>query len=282
MALIFESKRRLRFGVAAAVVLGIILLIAILSVRQRTGVEQTLAVLWEVPAFSAVDQDGGAVTGESLRGRVWIASFIFTRCTTVCPLITTRMAQLRRSLPGADVRFVSFSVDPEFDTPAVLKQYARGWSADARWLLLNAGPDGVRTLARGMKAALDSGAEANGPLLHSSQFFLVDRGLKVRGVYDSADAAALRRLVADASVLETVTAAPVPRAGATSTDGDGATLPSSAEAPQGHAADPVCGMMVAVSAEHPHAGHGGKRYYFCSVACRDEFLKNPDRYIQPN
>ncbi len=280
--MIFENKPRLRFGVAVAVLLGIILLIAVLSMLQRTGGNQSLPVFWEVPAFSAVDQEGRAVTEQSLRGRVWIASFIFTRCTTVCPLVTTRMAQLRRSLPGADVRFVSFSVDPEFDTPAVLKQYARGWSADARWLLLNAGPDGVRTLARGMKAALDSGADAKGPILHSSQFFLVDRGLKVRGVFDSADEAALQRLVAGASGLETVAAPPVPSTGATSTDEGGATVPGSAEAPQGRAADPVCGMMVAAFAEHPHADHGGKRYYFCSDACRDEILKNPNRYIHSN
>src|SRR5574340_1657251 len=114
-----SSTRPIRIGTTA---LCLALLVATVFVLHQTGWpirnwlrrDRTLPTLWNVPAFSAVDQDGQAVTEQSLRGHVWLAAFIFTRCTTVCPAISNRMAQLRRTLPAADMRFVSFSVDPDF------------------------------------------------------------------------------------------------------------------------------------------------------------------------
>ena len=74
-------------------------------------------VLWAAPEFSLVDQEGAPTSKASLRGRVWIANFIFTRCTSVCPTLTARMRALQRKLPNPELRFVSFSVDPEHDPP---------------------------------------------------------------------------------------------------------------------------------------------------------------------
>jgi len=278
---------------AGAVVLGSALLVTVRDARRqrqpapagapaigiRRAGDRPLPVLWDVPAFSAVDQDGEAVSEQTLRGHVWICAFIFTRCTTVCPIITSRMALLRHQLPDADVRFVSFTVDADFDTPAVLKQYAIGWSADARWLLLNAGADGVRKLARGMHAALESGRNTGNPIVHSSHFFLVDTILQVRGVYDSAAESALPRLVADASGLGAPPATVA--VGATATGGARGATRHPVATGAAHAIDPVCDMMVPASAQSPHAEYDGKSYYFCSETCRDEFLRNPDRYVRP-
>ena len=131
-------------GACAVVAAG--LLTVVFFVYRATRVERTPAqqmadaratgdgampVLFDVPDFALPNQDGVLMTPQSLAGQVYIADFIFTRCTTACPILTARMVLLRQSLAGSGVGFVSFSVDPEYDTPAVLKAYAASWTAPA-------------------------------------------------------------------------------------------------------------------------------------------------------
>src|SRR5262245_58590644 len=82
-----------------------------------------LKSLFPAPDFAYTDQRGARVTKQALAGRPWVANFVFTTCRTVCPLLTAKMVQLQRKLPGVPVRFVSFSVDPEHDTPQALLEY---------------------------------------------------------------------------------------------------------------------------------------------------------------
>ena len=89
-----------------------------------------LPELWRVPGFSFRDQHGKSTTDRELLGHVWIADFIFTSCTTVCPMLSAQMVMLQRSLPHPELRFVSFSVDPAHDTPEVLQAYAQRWQGD--------------------------------------------------------------------------------------------------------------------------------------------------------
>lgn len=161
-----------------------------------------LPVLWEAPAFSALDQNGHLVTSKALEHHVWIADFIFTRCTTACPLISAKMLLLRKAITRPEIRFVSFSVDPEFDTPAVLSDYARRWNADDRWLLLSGKASDVQDIARGMKVPLERTPDPDNPILHTTFFFLVDPSGNLRGVYDSLDDDAVKRLVSDAEKLD--------------------------------------------------------------------------------
>lgn len=96
-----------------------------------------LPKLWQVPSFALADQHHRPVTLDALRGAPFIADFIFTQCTSACPMLTSRMVMLQRSLAGVDVRFVSFSVDPAHDTPDVLAAYAARWNErETRWALL--------------------------------------------------------------------------------------------------------------------------------------------------
>ena len=93
--------------------------------------EEPLPVLAEVPDFTFLDQEGRTTRAEDFRGAPWVADFIFTRCTSACPMLTAQMGNLERRL-GADaerVRLASFSVDPEHDTPEVLKRYAAAHGA---------------------------------------------------------------------------------------------------------------------------------------------------------
>jgi protein SCO1/2 len=168
----------------------------------------TLPVLWNAPAFSAVDQKGQSVTDQDLRGHVWVADFIFTHCTSACPLMTAKMLLLQRAVQPSDIRFVSFSVDPEHDTPDVLKHYATLWNRDeARWLLLHTERETLSRTAAGMKVAIMPTDEQD-VILHSSLFFLVDQQGRVRSVSDSNDDDAMKRLATDATTLARSTPQP--------------------------------------------------------------------------
>jgi protein SCO1/2 len=168
--------------------------------ERRAG--NALPELWKAPDFAFVDQRGRPTTARDLVGRVWIADFIYTQCTSACPLLSAKLVLLQRQLPDARLGFVSFSVDPEHDTPQVLEAYAREWSPnDTRWSLLSTDPKGLAALAEGMHVAVSPTGDAANPILHTSLFFLVDAASNVRGVYDSADDTALGQLVEDTRKL---------------------------------------------------------------------------------
>lgn len=153
------------------------------------------AVGTPVPAFAAVDQDGKQVSGNDFHGLPWISDFIFTSCTASCPILTGRLVALQRALAGLPVRFVSFSVDPEHDTPPVMKAYADRWHGDpARWRLLATDRDTLARLGGALGGAEDP--SASGPF-HSDRFALVDGTGHLLGLYASSSATDLDRLRRD-------------------------------------------------------------------------------------
>lgn len=173
-------------------------------VRQRTveqrsqPVTQALAPGFaEVPDFELVERSGETVRGSQLRGKVWIAGFIFTRCHHTCPMVTGMMARLRSELP-ADVRLVSFSVDPENDTPEVLREYAKGFDEHS-WWFLTGDRDRLYTLIRegfklGVRKNPDFGKLPGELISHSTRLALVDRQGNIRGYFDSADPAQMDQI----------------------------------------------------------------------------------------
>lgn len=151
---------------------------------------------WRVPGFAFHDANGRTVTPAELRGHVWIANFVFTQCTTVCPTLTAKMALLRRRLPQADLRFVSFSVDPAHDDEAALAAYAaRFGPPDERWVLCRTDPAGLDTVVRGFRVRVMATDDARNPIVHSNRFFLVDGDGRVISSVDSDDDEACARLV---------------------------------------------------------------------------------------
>lgn len=157
-----------------------------------------------VPAFAFTDQTGGTTTDAWLRGHVTVIDFIFTRCDTVCPAITARMAHLDEHTAdlGDALHLLSFSVDPAYDTPAVLATYGAEWGArPERWRFLTGDAAALRTLIEGplMSAMVDAGTSPSGApdIRHGGHFLLVDRDLRIRGVYDSNDEARLAALARD-------------------------------------------------------------------------------------
>lgn len=164
-----------------------------------------LPKLWQAPSFSLTDQHGHLVTQNSLRGEPFIADFIYTQCTSACPMLTSRMVMLQRSLAEVGVRFVSFSVDPAHDTPDVLAAYAARWSEkETRWVLLATTDESLADLSTGFRVATQKTDDPKSPILHSDVFILVDGDGYVRGVYPSDAGLAMERLAADARRLSSV------------------------------------------------------------------------------
>lgn len=164
--------------------------------------------LGQVGAFSLIDQGGAPVTAESLRGKVWVAAFFFSRCPSICPKITRRMRALQVAANGSglDLLLVSFSVDPDNDTPPVLLDYSRRFQADLQnWHFLTGELAEVkRTVLDGFKLALDGKSDSsaeNGGIIHGSHLVLVDRSLGIRGYYRSDDEDDMARILVDAGRL---------------------------------------------------------------------------------
>jgi protoheme IX farnesyltransferase len=166
---------------------------------------QPLPVLAEVPDFELTEASGKTIQRADLEGKVWLAAFIFTRCSGTCPVMSGNMSDLQSKLPAeGNLRFVSFTVDPDWDRPAVLEEYARRYQADrSRWLFVTGQKPQVRQLARlGFRlTAEDATTDDTEPILHSSYFVLVDRQARIRGYYDGTDEVAVARLVRDARSL---------------------------------------------------------------------------------
>jgi protein SCO1 len=162
---------------------------------------QPLPILFDAPSFTLTDQDGKPFSSDQLRGKVWVADFIFTTCPGLCPLMTQSLAQFQKQTPGSPVQMVSFSVDPEHDTPAILKAYAQETKADeTRWHFLTGKRPQIWEISKAMKLAV--GPDDKNQIFHSSHFLLVDSNGKVRGIYDTEGAGFdPKKLAADAETL---------------------------------------------------------------------------------
>jgi protein SCO1 len=156
-----------------------------------------------VPEFSLTDQSGKTMTRADLAGKVWIADFIFTNCAGTCPMITGTMRRLQNALPD-EVHLVSFSVDPERDTPEVLAEYAKNSHANTmRWHFLTGDKNQLYDLSiKGFKLALDDtgGTDAE-PITHSTRLVLIDKQGNIRGYYGGTDEDDMRKLFTDAAAL---------------------------------------------------------------------------------
>ena len=166
-----------------------------------------LAVLGEAPEFSLTERSGSEMGLADLKDSPWIANFIFTNCQGPCPMLSSRMADLQRQTERfAGVRLVSFSVDPEHDTPEVLSEYAMAFGAHPdRWLFLTGSREDIyQTVVKGFKLGLDFGDDPGpsaGVITHTTRFVLIDAAGKIRGYYLGTENDLLENLVSDLESL---------------------------------------------------------------------------------
>jgi cytochrome oxidase Cu insertion factor (SCO1/SenC/PrrC family) len=183
------------------VTLGVLLwlrYVEVSALRQRT-----VSSYGTVPSFQLTNQNGQSFGSAQLTGKIWIADFIYTTCPGPCPMISGRMSELQKPLEKTDVHLVSFSVDPEKDTPEVLRGYAEKLQAElGRWDFLTGPKSAIYRLSHdGFKLAVADASDAQGLPVHSTRMVLVDRNGQIRGYYDATEPEAITKLLADTNHL---------------------------------------------------------------------------------
>lgn len=132
----------------------------------------------EIAPFSFIDQNENSFGTDNLHGTVWIASFIFSNCETVCPPMMFEMAALQKEVEEKDlkVEFVTFTVDPEFDTPKVLKDFIQQFTTDeTNWHMLTGySQEEIETFAREQFQTIVQKPESSNQVIHGTNFYLVD------------------------------------------------------------------------------------------------------------
>jgi protein SCO1 len=198
-----ESAKASRIWKATLIAIPILTLGLLIWLRQlevNALRQREVSSYGSVPEFQLINQNGKNFGSADLRGKIWIADFIYTTCPGPCPMISSRMSELQKPLEKTDVQLVSFSVDPARDTPAVLQTYAERLQAEpGRWDFLTGPRSTIYDLSRnGFKLAV---GEEKGVPIHSTRMILVDRHGTIRGYYDATEADAVTKLIADTTHL---------------------------------------------------------------------------------
>lgn len=143
---------------------------------------------YQVEPFEAINQNGQPVSLSDLKGKVWIADFVFTNCITVCPTMTANMSELQKHLnsAGVEAELISFSVDPEYDDPDALKDYLTKFDADfSNWHALTGYEfDEIKTFVLDSFKTVVAKDTSSGQVIHGTSFFLVDPSGTVVAKYD--------------------------------------------------------------------------------------------------
>jgi protein SCO1/2 len=175
---------------------GLVLTIAVIGVAfafSRLRAQTIpLPVIGQLPEFHLTNQDNQPITLASLRGQVWVADIIFSRCPASCATMTRRLAELQSALPkNSAVRLVSFTSDPEYDTPDILKKFALRFGADSnRWQFVTGNKPEIRGLAVNdfkfvvMETKPADRTVPDDLFIHSTYYVLVDQQGRVRGWND--------------------------------------------------------------------------------------------------
>ena len=170
-----------RFGRALTV---LAMLATLILPVYAAGGDPALPVIGPAPPFALTSQDGKPVALADLRGKVVAVAFIYTECPDICPMLTQKMMQVQDELGadfGAKVAFVSISLDPEHDTPAVLKDYAQFWGAKPGWSFLTGSPEAVRDVTR--RYGVFFAKKEDGSVDHTQLTSLVDAEGQLRVQY---------------------------------------------------------------------------------------------------
>jgi protein SCO1/2 len=200
----YDRTRKFLRGVMIGLAAVLALLVAVrLKLAHHSGEafipSSHPASVGTIKDFELTESNGRPFGLRDLRGHAWVADFIYTRCQGPCPVLSHRMSELQNTTPtSANIRFVSFTVDPSYDTPRVLTAYAGQFGAEKnRWFFLTGNQETVfRVILGNFHLAAQNGGTPES-VVHSTYFVLVDAQARVLGYYDSLDEKALARLESD-------------------------------------------------------------------------------------
>ena len=182
--------------------------------RTRQGTSEKnplegLQAFGTVPEFSLIEGSGRQVSLADLKGKIWIANFVYTNCPDTCPIQSAQIKELQgRFMNEKDLRLVSITVDPKRDTLEVLTEYANRFGADPeRWFFLTGEKEVIYRLAQdgfrlgAAEIPYEKRPTSGATHTHSPRFVLIDRNSHIRGYYASTDAEAMVRLRRDMKSL---------------------------------------------------------------------------------
>ena len=183
-----QKIRFIIYGIVA-----VILLVTFLFKESSTL--DDLPISGSVPDFEFTDSNGETISREDMEGKVWVADFIFTTCTMACPIMTGNMNIIHKSFKDDNnVRIISISVYPEYDTPEVLKEYASRYNANTdRWHFLTGPEESVKNI---IKTGFKIG-DYEDIIFHSEKFALVDVNGNIRGYYSGMETEDMSKLKKD-------------------------------------------------------------------------------------
>ncbi|GGB98727.1 SCO family protein [Dyadobacter sediminis] len=174
-------------------------------IKTVDGKEVTDTIYNTIPPFSFINQEGDTVSEKLVEGKIYITDFFFTTCPTICPVMKRQMIKVFNDIKGKpDVMILSHSIDPEHDTPQVLKKYAQDLGVEGpQWQFLTGEKEKIYEI--GQKSYLSTAKEdksAEGGYIHSGAFILVDKEKHVRGMYDGTTEEGTQKLIADIKTLQ--------------------------------------------------------------------------------
>ncbi|MDB5274783.1 MAG: hypothetical protein JWO58_3150 [Chitinophagaceae bacterium] len=175
------------------------------SVETKQGYQITKA--YTVPPFQLTSQEGKAFSSESLKGKIYVANFIFTRCEAQCKDMSNQLIRVQEAFKeDSIVSIVSFTVDPEYDTVSVLKAYAEQHQAmPDKWIFLTGAKEYIYKLGQtGFFVSTMEDKDQPVNFIHSEKFILVDQHGWIRGFYDGTDQKEVDRLITEIKVLEDI------------------------------------------------------------------------------
>lgn len=161
-------------------------------------------IFQKIPDFRFISQEGKTITQSDLNNSVYVANFFFASCQDICKKMSAQMVRVNEAFRNnPQVKLVSYTVDPERDSVAVLKRYAEMYQADpAKWLFLTGSKKELYDLAqKGYKVSAMQAPGTVPDFIHSEKLILVDKDKHVRGIYDGTNSQDVDRLITEITVL---------------------------------------------------------------------------------
>jgi len=174
------------------------------TIKDAAGVEKIDTVYQTIPNWAFLNQDSVLTTNKITDGKIYVADFFFTSCTTICPTMHRNLMTVYKDFKtNPEVMFVSHTIDFKYDKPSVLKKYAQKLGVDgAKWQFLYGSKDSVYTLAeKNYLVAVGEDSTAKDGYIHQGYLILVDKDRRIRGAYDGTKEDQVDQLKKDIPVL---------------------------------------------------------------------------------
>lgn len=162
-----------------------------------------------VQPFRFINQDGKAIDNNEIKGKIWVAEYFFTTCLSICPIMNQEMNRVQKAFANdSEVKIMSFTVDPDTDTPDVLKRYASNHPyVEGQWHFLTGKKEDLYRFARESifvlsPAEAENKGDAGGDFIHTNNFVLIDYAGRIRGYYNGTQSKEVDLLINDINVLK--------------------------------------------------------------------------------